>query len=194
MGHLTTVKPKDLVTGSLFDVAVRNQQSLAETFIGCDVVILVDTSGSMSATDSRDGQSRYDVACEELKALQSSLPGRIAVLSFSSDVMFCPNGVPLFLNGGTDMAKALKFAQMADVDGMRFILISDGEPDSPSEALKIAKSYRNRIDTIYVGPETRPSGREFLQTLARESGGQTITADRAKELKSGIETLLLNAG
>jgi Mg-chelatase subunit ChlD len=185
----------NLVAGSLYEIAKKNNQSIAETFINCDVVILVDTSGSMSASDSRDGQSRYDVACAELRALQGSLPGKIAVLSFSSDVEFCPSGVAVFQGGGTDMAKALQFAKVADgIPGMRFILISDGEPDYPTDTLRIAASYKNKIDTIYVGPENRPIGRDFLEKLAQTSGGQTITADRAKELKSGIETLLLNAG
>jgi Mg-chelatase subunit ChlD len=184
-----------LVQGSLTDIAQKSGKSLAETFINCDVVILVDTSGSMAITDSRGGNSRYDVACEELTALQGSLPGKIAVLSFSSDVMFCPSGVPIFFTGCTNMAKALQFAKIADaIEGMRFILISDGEPDFESETLTVAKSYKNKIDTIYVGPEERPTGREFLNRLSKASGGKTITADRAKELKSGIEKLLLNSG
>jgi hypothetical protein len=149
----------------------------------------------MGVTDSRGGKSRYDVACDELKALQNSLPGKIAVLSFSSEVQFCPSGLPIFMGSGTNMAKALQFAKVADnIPGMRFILISDGEPDSERETLSIARSYQNSINTIYVGPEVRPTGRDFLQRLAKASGGQTTTADRAQELKSGIETLLLNAG
>jgi Mg-chelatase subunit ChlD len=190
-----TKQNQSLVEGSLYEIAKNTNQSIAESFINCDVVILVDTSGSMSASDSRDGQSRYDVACAELRALQGSLPGKIAVLSFSEHVHFCPTGLPIYQGSTTDMAKALQFAKVADgIPGMRFILISDGEPDYPTDTLRIAASYKNKIDTIYVGPENRPIGRDFLEKLAQTSGGQTITADRAKELKSGIETLLLNAG
>lgn len=81
---------------------------------------------------------------------------------------------------------------MADLPGMRFILISDGEPDDQRQALEIATTYQNRIDVIYVGPENMRSGREFLQTLAQATGGVSVTADRAKELKANIEKLLLN--
>jgi Mg-chelatase subunit ChlD len=184
-----------LVKGSLSDIAKRSNQSIAETFVNCDVIVMVDTSGSMGAQDSRGGRSRYDVACEELKALQGSLPGKIAVLSFSSDVEFNPSGTPRFMQSTTDMTKALRFAKVADnIPGMRFILISDGEPNSPEQALATARTYKNKIDTVYVGPEDRPTGQGFLVKLAKASGGQTMTADRAKELKSGIETLLLNAG
>lgn len=186
-----TKQNQSLVEGSLYEIAKNNNQSIAESFINCDVVILVDTSGSMSASDSRDGQSRYDVACAELRALQGSLPGKIAVLSFSEHVHFCPTGLPIYQGSTTDMAKALQFAKVADgIPGMRFILISDGEPDSRRESLAAAKSYQNRIDVIYVGNESIPTGRVFLENLSASTGGKTITNDRAKDLSGGIQFLL----
>src|SRR3990172_10796994 len=139
-----------LVKGSLSAVAQQNNQSIAETFINADVIILTDTSGSMAAADSRGGRSRYDVACEELKNLQASLPGKLTLLSFSDDVIFCPSGVPFNYQGGTDLAKALQFAKVADVTGIRFIVISDGQPDNEEAALKVARTFNNRIDTIYT--------------------------------------------
>jgi Mg-chelatase subunit ChlD len=135
--------------------------------------------------------SRYDQACLELAKLQGDLPGKIGVISFSDKVMFCPNGTPFNFRGTTDLAGALKFAKVADVPGgMRFIVISDGMPDSPNEALKVAHTFANRIDVIYCGPESNPEGRDFLQRLAKASGGQTITADKAKELASSVQRLL----
>lgn len=183
---------KGIVKGSLADMAKSARQSLAQTFIGAEVVILVDTSGSMAAKDSRGGRSRYDVACEELAALQANLPGKVAVLSFSGkmQVMFCPTGVPYSFNGSTDIGGALRFAKVADVPGIRFILISDGEPDDAPAAMAEARQYRNRIDTIYVGPETLPAGRKFLQELAAASGGQQVTADRAQGLLGATQKLL----
>ncbi len=122
--------------------------------------------------------------------LQNSLPGKIAVISFSDDVMFCPDGRPFQYHGGTLLAKALKFTKVADVPNMHFILISDGEPHDEQESLNVARQYKNKIDVIFVGPEDRPMGRNFLERLAKASGGQTITMDRAKELASGIRLLL----
>lgn len=179
-----------IVQGSLGAVAQQNKTSIAESFINANAIIIVDTSGSMHATDSRGGKSRYDVACAELKHLQGSLPGKLALLSFSDDVQFCPSGVPFDFGGGTDLAKALKFAKVADLSsGMRFIVISDGEPNEESEALKVAKTYRNRIDTIFVGPEGG-SGQSFLNQLAKASGGQGVTADRVRELADTTQKLL----
>jgi Mg-chelatase subunit ChlD len=179
-----------IITGSLGAIAKQSGKSIAETFMSCDVIILTDSSGSMSSEDSRGGQSRYNVACEELKNLQNSLPGKLAVLSFSDDVQFCPSGIPIFFGGGTDMAKALKFARVADIEGVQFIIITDGWPDSQEETLQVARTYKSRISTIFVGPETDLQAIEFLKKLSALSGGQHITADRAKELHAATAKLL----
>lgn len=181
-----------LVKGSLGAIAQQNNQSIAETFVNADVVILVDTSGSMCACDSRGNRSRYEVACEELKNLQASLPGKLALISFSDDCLFCPNGIPFNYEGGTKLAQALKFAKVADVTGIRFIVISDGQPDSEEEALKVARTFKAKIDTIYVGPEGG-DGQAFLKRLAKASGGQGVTADRVKELSANVQRLLLTS-
>ncbi len=181
---------KGIVTGSIADVAQRSGQSLAQTFVGAECVILVDTSGSMGSADSRGGRTRYAVACEELAALQGAMPGKIAVLSFASNAMFCPDGTPFNQQGGTDLAGALQFARMADVPGIRFIVISDGEPDDAAAALREAAKYQARIDVIYAGPEHSPAGRDFLTKLAQASGGNIVTADRAAGMALEAKRLL----
>jgi Mg-chelatase subunit ChlD len=183
-----------IVPGSLSAIAQQSNKSIAESFLSADCIVIVDTSGSMGAHDSRGGQSRYEVACQELAALQRQLPGKIAVLSFSNQTVFCPGGVPTYFGGSTDLAEALKFARVADLPGMQFFVISDGSPDDEQRALAEARRYQNKINTIYVGPENTPTGRDFLIRLANASGGQNVTADRAKELAASIETLLLSSG
>lgn len=179
-----------IIHGSIGAIAQQSGKSIAETFINAHCIIIVDTSYSMHNQDSRGGKSRYSVACNELTHLQGTLPGKLALLSFSDDVQFCPSGIPFDFGGGTDLAKALKFAKVADLaSGMRFIVISDGEPNDESEALKIAKTYRNRIDTIFVGPEGG-SGQAFLNQLAKASGGQHVTADRVAQLADKTQKLL----
>lgn len=182
-----------IVPGSLSALSTQTGKSLAESFLSCDIICIVDTSGSMSADDSLGGRTRYEVACDELAKLQKTLPGKIAVLAFSHSTEFCPSGVPTFLHGGTDLAGALRFAKVADVPGMTFFVISDGQPDSEAEAIKIARTYKAKINVIYVGPEDHPTGRDFLTRLAQASGGQAVTADRAKELAASVERLLLKA-
>lgn len=182
-----------MVQGSLGAVARQNGTSIAESFIECDAVILVDVSGSMGQNDSRGGQQRYKVACEELARLQKNMPGKIAVLSFSDATKFCAGGVPGFDMGGTDLTRALKFAKMADVTGMRFFVISDGCPDNEDSALTEARKFKNRIDTIYVGDESNRNAIDFLKRLAAASGGVHVDAARVLELSAKME-LLLGAG
>lgn len=181
-----------IVVGSISDIAKTQNLSLAESFLNCEMVILVDTSGSMGQRDSRGGKSRYAVACEELAYLQAQNPGRILVISFSDSARIDLGGVPHNYGGGTMVSKALIFAKDYDLPGIRFILLSDGEPFDEQEALSIAGKYQNKISCVYVGPEEYPVGRDFLQRLSAATGGQTVTADRAKELARTIQTLLLN--
>lgn len=178
------------VTGSLAQISKDSGKPLAETFLSADCIVIVDTSASMEAHDAPGGKSRYEVACDELAKLQKTLPGKIAVIAFSDKTIFCPNGIPLNMHSGTDLAGALKFAKVADVDGMRFIVISDGEPDREEAAMNIARDYTNKIDVVYVGPETSPIGRDFLIRLAKASGGQAVTADRVAQLSTKVQYLL----
>ena len=185
-----------VVSGSLSNVATQNKISIAETFVDVDACIICDISGSMNACDSRDGQSRWTVAGHELRGLQNSMPGKLAVIAFADRAEFVPSGIlPKVdrLGGMTNLSGALKFAKTLDVPGVHFIVISDGQPNSTHKCLAVARQYKNRIDTIYVGPEGG-SGSQFLAQLAAQSGGQNATADRAKELAMAATKLLLTSG
>jgi Mg-chelatase subunit ChlD len=183
-----------ITKGSLAQIAQVQGTSLAESFLSTDAIIIIDVSGSMSMHDSRGGKSRYDTALEELAQLQAKIPGKCAVIAFSDSALFIPGGLPPLIGGGTNLAAALRFARVADVEGMQFVVISDGEPDDQCAALSEAAQYKNRISTIFVGPEEDwASGRKFLAQLAAKSGGQAITADRACELADKTERLLLTA-
>ena len=182
-----------IIPGSIGAIAKRQGISVAESFLSAEVVIICDSSGSMAANDSRGNRSRYDVAVEELARLQNNNPGKVAVIAFSSSVQFVPSGVLPFMGGGTDLAGALKFSRQADVGTMRFIVISDGQPDSESDALVEAGKFKNRIDVIYVGPEGG-SGQAFLNRLAKASGGKSVTADRVQHLADATQYLLRDGG
>lgn len=179
-----------LVPGSIGAMAQQGNKSIAEIFSSLtEVIALVDVSGSMDSHDSRDGRSRYEVACEELAKLQAKLPGRIAVVAFSSDFVFVPSGQPPFLCSGTDLAKALKFVNVAD-GTVRFIVISDGQPNDPQQALKIARTFKSRIDVVYTGPEGDRSGARFLEELATCAGGKYAVAAQAQQLCEKVQLML----
>jgi len=162
-----------IIQGSLGAVARKNNQSLATAFLNCKCLVMVDVSGSMSARDASDDQSRYDAAVEQLKRLQNENEGEIAVCAFSNKSQFCPAGVPVYQGGGTDMTGALDMMKMADGCGIKMVLVSDGEPDDESGALAAAAKFTSKIDTIYVGREDG-AGREFLRRLSMATGGVSI--------------------
>lgn len=181
-----------LVVGSLAQIAQAQNVSIAESFLNCDAVILCDTSGSMDAHDSRGGRTRYEVALEELARLQGDLPGKLCVIGFASQPAFAPTGQPIFTGTGTNLAAALQFVKIADDDDMRFIVISDGQPDEEARALQVAAGFRGRIDGVFVGPEGDSSGRRFLERLAAAHGGRAVVAAQACQLAAQSKQLLLS--
>ena len=186
---------KSIVPGSLSAVAKRDGQSLAESFLSADAIVIVDVSGSMDSADveTPEGlQRRYKVAVQELTKLQATLPGKVAVVAFSSSVEFCPGGVPPFRSGGTDLAGALHFVHAADDTGVRLIVISDGAPNDPAAALTQARQFVSPIDVIYVGPEGG-EGAEFLRRLAKASSG-SYGAQSLAQLSDSVQRLMLAAG
>jgi hypothetical protein len=187
-----------VVKGSLTDVMGNGKLDLADAIMEVEAVVIVDVSGSMDAHDSVGGKRRYDVACEELERLQNKYPGKVAVVAFSDEPAFCPDGVPTWQGGGTRMRDALEFAQVVDDAGLKFILISDGCPDDRQGTIEAAKSYKSTIDVIYVGPEDEDEdhggdwGRKFLTELSEASGGEFIASNNVGEdFMEKIEILML---
>jgi hypothetical protein len=166
--ELTTV-------GSLSHMSKQSGESLTNVFFtGVDVICILDSSGSMGATDGHNFKSRLDVAISELERIQADYPGNVALIEFADEVCFQPNGVPLQrVGGGTNMAAALEFVLPADGCDFQFILISDGQPDSEHSTLKVAAKFTDPIHTVYCGPEDdRNGGQAFLRRLAQATGGK----------------------
>lgn len=180
-----------LVYGSLKDISQRSGRPVAETFLSVDALVMVDTSGSMDSEDCQGNRRRYDLACEQLIKLQRELPGKVGVISWSSSVQFNPGGVPYYFGGGTDLVGVLKFVKPADGTSIKLILISDGEPDQEQAALDLAKQFKSKISTIYIGPESG-RGRDFLRRLAEATGGQSVSqsVNDIANLKQTVTKLL----
>jgi len=179
-----------IVPGSLSAIAQRYHVGLAESFLNCDVLILLDMSGSMDSHDAPGNRTRAEVAKEDVIRLQNTYKGKIALFCFADYCIFAPGGIPLPCGGSTDMAAALRYVQPADDCGSKIILVSDGMPNDASETLRIAREFKNKIDTIFCGPETdTEGGRAFLEKLAAATGGQAVTSATPGAL--GEEMLLL---
>jgi hypothetical protein len=81
--------------------------------------------------------------------------------------------------------------QIADGVVDRFIVISDGQPDSESRALAAAAKFTTRIDTIFIGPPGDP-GEVFLAQLAAACRGQSMNIKTA-QIAEKVERLMLGA-
>jgi hypothetical protein len=183
-----------IVKGSIGEAALKRNVSVAEAFMDAEAVVVIDSSETMAQEDAGRGRSRYEAACDQLAKLQGEMPGKIAVVSFSDEAVFCPNGIPVFLRSGTDMAEALSFVKKCD-GLMRIIVIGDGEPNDEDETLRVARTFASRIDTIFVGNELS-AGREFMRRLSQATGGISVTnacADLDLSLGKNVR-LLLSAG
>lgn len=181
---------KAIVKGSLTDIQQQSGKSLAESFLSAEIVVVVDTSASMGQHDAPGGFSRYDAACNQLATIQGNNPGKVAVISFSSWPVFCPHGTPDNLNGSTDMVAALQFVKPVDGTDTKIVLVSDGEPDQADETLKLAKTFQTAIDVIYIGREGG-YGYQFLQQLAKLTGGKSFKSEAPGLLGESVEKLLL---
>lgn len=162
-----------VVKGSLAETNHNRKLEFAEAFLTVDAIMVCDVSGSMHERDvAVEGgmwRSRFEECNEQLKRIQRRFPGRLAVVAFSDSPEFVPGGVLPFLGGGTALREALEFVSPADGTGIKFIVASDGMPNDPEGALQVAKGM-SPIDTVYIGSDAQ--GKEFMERLARASGGQ----------------------
>src|ERR1700734_894812 len=119
--------------------------------------LLLDTSGSMSS-ELEPGCSKIQALCGIVGAMK--LYG-VDVYEFNSLTRKVNIGLIDLLRatGGTNMAFAF---QVCKQDGHnKAVIITDGQPDSQSQALEASKDMQ--LEIIYVGPGNRP---KFLDKLA----------------------------
>ena len=110
------------------------------------------------------------------------------MVAFSDDAAFMPGGQLPYPLAGTDMRRALEFVRPADGCGIKYIVVSDGEPNDPEGALDVAKGM-SPIDCIHIGSDEE--GREFMERLAKASGGKSV--DCSVDLLEENITKLLKA-
>ena len=177
-----------VLQGSLQQLAENTGKQIRDLFIDVELVVLLDTSLSMSELDHSD-KSRYERACDELRKLQAANPGKIALISWSSEAEWCFGGIPTFRGNSTDLAGALRFVKQVDNPYITFAIISDGEPDSEKDALEAARLMQGKINTVYVGPELG-RGREFLARLASQKKGTYSLNEFGKELGATVQRML----
>lgn len=154
-----------------------------------ETLILADISGSMSAPAWGD-MSKLDVLREAVAAVMQRQKCRLLV--FSQRVREL-QAIPEHTETSTNLTAALQAAQQHD-PGVTLV-ISDGQPDNPQQALKIAQTFRGAIDVLYVGPDSDAAAISFMSQLARAGRGTVKindigTPEGAQQLLGCIAGLL----
>lgn len=171
--------------------STSSKKSNVDQFLGAseEVMLLLDTSGSMgSPINMAEPKTRIEGLREAVVEVKQS--GSCPMIAFGGgfgqDVRFVddvPNPA-----GGTPMHAAIDLAKT--YGATRIVIISDGMPDSRPAALESAKNFGGRIDVVFIGTESDyENGRQFLEELAKMSGGKTSLAD-FKQLAGKVVALL----
>ena len=151
---------------------------------GQQVILVLDTSGSMSSQADTPGECRIDAlrgVVEELRL--KKVPFKQLIFNSTcmwSDIITEPGG-------GTNLASALTFCKQANAKHV--IIVSDGQPDSREAALIAARNLGCKIDVFFVGPKYDTSAQDFMKKLAALSGG-IADAVSFKELQAKVAGML----
>jgi hypothetical protein len=188
-------KSEKVAEGSLKDIMLQTGKPFAVLFRNCDIAVICDGSGSMESSDSRDGRVRFDVLTEELLKIQSQYPGKVCVIGFSNSAQVLTGGYPVLYGGGTNMVEGLLAAKPLDGTRAKLVLISDGCPDSQEKTLKVARTFKSKINTIFVGKPDDEDAKRFMAKLASVTGGSSKNDFCVgPNLLKNLETLLLTSG
>ena len=186
-----------LVTGSFAEVQKTTGTGMARSWLRVEAVLVVDVSSSMGTADSGDAnrERRVTVAAREVAKLQRRLPGKLAIVPFNHSADWDPAGRLPEPAGSTNVAGALEYVRELlgeGAQGIKVVVVSDGEPDSAEAALAEARSLKTAgavISTVYVGPD-HGYGKSFLSQLASVGGGEFGEALLAKALETTVVKLL----
>ena len=152
-------------------VAKADFNSLMGKLYHLDKALLLDTSYSMtSVVESLDGQPVR--AIDNLRTLAEEFR-HLRKFSFNSTITEIGGWVPE-PSGGTDLAKAFRYVK--EQGCKQVVLITDGQPDSPEDALYEARGLH--VDIYYIGPQPCP---DFVHQLALQCGGTVGQSDLTSE-------------
>ena len=135
-----------------------------------DYVLVIDKSGSMTATDTPSGKSRWNYMQESTVAVANKCneydPDGITVIPFAGSFKTYENTTPEKVNqifsenepmGGTVLAPVLKAifngylarkkAGQAKASGELLLVVTDGQPQDENEVAKEIVNFTKQLDT-----------------------------------------------
>lgn len=203
-----TVTAKDEESGMSKQITIRKgekQKTSRTTAVSTDMIVLLDTSGSMGIHDN--GKTRMDIAVDAYLTLVKELvdlqQNRVALLTYDDDAKVC---IPLThslsdltsitsdigsKSAGTQIRPALTAASdlFTDNDSRKFILvITDGYfLDDSTQAQSLATQLKNKDITIICVGAGSSINHNMLNKYA--SKGFVYTIDSMNELADTFKTI-----
>jgi len=184
---------RDVIKGSVYDVATSKGVKPEDVLAEADVVVMIDISSSMTDR-TNDGRTRFDKAVDALTDIQKSFPGRVVLISFADGAKMELSGMPTRPSGMTNIKGALEIAKNFDGMDTKFYLISDGEPNCgpDSDIFDLAATFEDPINCIFIGEDRDLDGIAFMKELAKLTGG--IDSGRIEPSMLGDTIKLLITG
>jgi len=197
MSNSTAIQKREtsIAEGSIFDLAARRNKKPEEIVANADVVVLLDCSSSMltrldgswsyGRAEETSG-TRYSEAVKALEMIQQQYQGKVLLITFASGAGVQYGGLPPRPEGTTNLRAALELAHTFDDMGMKFIVVSDGQPDRPDDCIVWRDKFKSALDTIFIGRDG-DSGLTFMNKLAT---GTAMGRVEPKLLGTSIKGLL----
>jgi len=152
-----------------------------------EIIVVADLSGSMLETIGGLNVTKHEHLRIALDDIKKNYP-KVRVVVFNSTHQEWKKGVLPSPGGGTDLARALAFADQWKPK--KTIIISDGLPDDEQAARVAALALTGVVDTIYCGPDGHPAI-DFLRSLSERTCGTPIAWNGMRtQLAANIRGLL----
>jgi hypothetical protein len=161
---------------------LRSKIEASQRFKG--KVLLCDVSGSMSALlDSNENIHEHVTAIDVVNSLVKDFPGA-DVYEFYTHCNKIPKDYVMSPKGSTNLTGA--FATVKSQGVKELVLLTDGAPDNPQEALR--ESQGLVLNIIYIGPAPTP---DFLLKLGGVGSNKidSVKLLRASSAKEGKEQI-----
>jgi hypothetical protein len=159
---------------ALLVVALGDPRAAASIIKGRNLVVLIDSSASMQATDGGAGETRLDAARREVKSLIRGMGGSDRMLVAQMDATITPLGP---MSGDTseleravdsvhitdtraDFPRALRFATDAlrNIENGEVVVVSDGDLGAPEDSLGPVHLGNAKLSYMRVGSQKRNAG------------------------------------
>jgi hypothetical protein len=149
--------------------------SSADDFVaasGKRSLLLLDCSSSMGGR-IRTGERRIDKLRNIVDELRTTHHVPLAAFGPFGQGTELVETVPE-PSGMTPLHRAIEYGRMAEANHL--IVVTDGIPDSKTQALAEARAFGHPIDVFYIG-DGNDEGAQFCAELARVTGGKSGVTD-----------------